>query len=1687
MKTKHSVWKSKLAKTMLLLTAVLVAALFLGTAASAGLQSKVTQTQEQNIMALKVNPSQAKADGLAPKASKITQYQPHAALGDRGYFYAFCAYDPTSAHPKGPITFDTPDAIESLGTGINPGFMAGGDIDDLGNWYGVDYYGGLYLTTLDGAMTYVAPSIAMNGLTFDSATLTWYGSGGNNLYTVDMTTGATTLIGSHGITDTIIGIACDKDGNMYGYTVLFSGMSSLYSISMSTGAATVIGSMGVGFLYAQDPAYDRDNGILYLAGYTQSGTSGLYTCDVTTGAATLVGGFEGNMEVDAFAIPWIPFIYDHDIGITSIVKPATGNAAPITPIVKVKNSGLYTETNVDIQLEIGKETITGTLEDFEATNGGYTHFPKTIDPWEYGAPTSGPMGAHSGSNLWATILAGNYQNLMWGCLVTPIFTVPSGAAFSFWHWYSFESGYDGGNVKISTDGGSTYTLITPNGGYPGSFNTYTPSMPGQPAYTGTGSGWQKAEFDLSAYEGMAVQIMWETSSDSSVQYPGWYIDDVGFTITSWVNVYDQTITIPSILPDETIELSFPEWTPADLGLVENTNINYFAEATNLFIDENINNDYKAKPVTLHFGYFNDVKVNAIGSPVSGLANPQTPNATIENVGQFDQSANVNMVISKIVYGAQWTQESSTEWLQSFSNIAGGVSPEAYLPYYNIVGDYSYLMSCPIDTSAESTVTLSFRSMINNYAGGYNCYVKTRSSESDDWTDVSPWVNPITTSIYAAQYNIDITGDIGTGTQVMFEFSGYYFNLNYWYVDDFSVGAYSTDFSGNFPPVQVSLIPEYDMTTTVDIAAGEIMTVDLPLWTPADLPFAMGIDYDATVTVTLNGFSPIYNYGFEEAWIPAVPPGPPVFPPTGWAVYDVNGGGSWVYYTSGTHTGTGCARVMYNYPAPNDDWLATKGTVVAPGGVFDLWLNSYYSYDTYQIYMSLTGNTVADFLAGTLLADVTSAPTVYTEYTFDMSAYVGETVWFAVHSNAYDWYYVYVDDVTFPDGSFEGFEGGTPGVAGHWPSFNQYTYGTTTDQWFPVTSGINPTCTPPEGTYMAEYNSYSISSGNSAELDGTVLIDFTTATQMKFKMMHDLNTWGDDIIYPLLSADGVNFWYDGTAFHRNDGTTGWKTETMDYSFLIGYLGGPGNYYIGFYGLSAYGVNMFIDDISVSVYSSIPDGNPANNVMSKTVTLSYEHDVGVAAITEPTGPILKDEAWLQYDNGVYYTAFGSTTGEIYGANRFTPAEVGGYIGWTLDTVMWKKYNPSTISGTIEIYDAGTSAVPGALITSEAFTCGAAGWYNITLSNPVTITGNDMWLCVHVTHPLGEYPIESSAPGITTKTAWFSSDGATWYDLPTLGYDVAWELRGHVASGGGGEQTWLPGTFPVAGIVKNLGVTYDESNFDVNAQITNNTGVVVYDNTVTVTDILAPGATAAVTFPDITIENTSAAEGTYKLTMKTMLVGDDHTTNDKKTMNFIIQRLDITAPITTATVTGTMGQANWYISTVTVTLAAVDPAGPGKFISGVKNIYYKVDTGDWTVYTTPIAVSTDGPHTVYYYADDNAGNVETEKSVAFKIDKTAPTITITATAQNILKNKWLLVAEVSDAQSGVVKVEFYVADALVGTVNATPWEFLYLGTDNPAQGIAYDAAGNSAISEAVDVYAYEVQGQQSTPLTQLLLKNL
>jgi hypothetical protein len=149
-----------------------------------------------------------------------------------------------------------------------------------------------------------------------------------------------------------------------------------------------------------------------------------------------------------------------------------------------------------------------------------------------------------------------------------------------------------------------------------------------------------------------------------------------------------------------------------------------------------------------------------------------------------------------------------------------------------------------------------------------------------------------------------------------------------------------------------------------------------------------------------------------------------------------------------------------------------------------------------------------------------------------------------------------------------------------------------------------------------------------------------------------------------------------------------------------------------------------------------------------------------------------------------------------------------------------------------------------------------------------------------------------------------------------------------------------------------------------------------------------------------------------------------------------------------------------------------------SGVNHTYYKLHAADpWTEYTgSPVTVNTDGTYELYYYSVDNAGNSEPQKGpFAFKIDMTAPTITLTVMSLNALKTKWLLNATVDDATSGVALVEFYIDDVLVANVTAPgPYTFEYKGNGKVAQAIVYDNAGNSAMSAQVNEYIPGVDSQ-------------
>ncbi len=112
----------------------------------------------------------------------------------------------------------------------------------------------------------------------------------------------------------------------------------------------------------------------------------------------------------------------------------------------------------------------------------------------------------------------------------------------------------------------------------------------------------------------------------------------------------------------------------------------------------------------------------------------------------------------------------------------------------------------------------------------------------------------------------------------------------------------------------------------------------------------------------------------------------------------------------------------------------------------------------------------------------------------------------------------------------------------------------------------------------------------------------------------------------------------------------------------------------------------------------------------------------------------------------------------------------------------------------------------------------------------------------------------------------------------------------------------------------------------------------------------------------------------------------------------KIDKTAPVTSFSLNGTLGNNEWYSSNVTVTLTATDNA------SGVATLEYSLNGGgNWQSYSSPLTLSNEGIATVLARATDNAGKLESPPaSKDVKIDKTAPAVTETVVPAQVTSKR-------------------------------------------------------------------------------------
>ncbi|MEZ4699825.1 MAG: T9SS type A sorting domain-containing protein [Rhodothermales bacterium] len=174
--------------------------------------------------------------------------------------------------------------------------------------------------------------------------------------------------------------------------------------------------------------------------------------------------------------------------------------------------------------------------DFEASVDGI----ESNGLWQQATPVFGTRFAHSGARVWGINPAGAYSDQAGISSLTlpPLRVRTAGDTYLvFWHYYDTESAgdgsttlWDGGNIKVSEDGGATWRVLDPVGGYDGVIDAGRSNpMGGQAAFGGFSYGWQRAVVSLPVADEVLLRFDFGTDAgnDQPAQgYAGWYLDDI---------------------------------------------------------------------------------------------------------------------------------------------------------------------------------------------------------------------------------------------------------------------------------------------------------------------------------------------------------------------------------------------------------------------------------------------------------------------------------------------------------------------------------------------------------------------------------------------------------------------------------------------------------------------------------------------------------------------------------------------------------------------------------------------------------------------------------------------------------------------------------------------------------------------------------------------------------------------------------------------------------------------------------------------------------------------------------------------------------------------------------------------------------------------------------------------------------
>jgi beta-lactam-binding protein with PASTA domain len=446
--------------------------------------------------------------------------------------------------------------------------------------------------------------------------------------------------------------------------------------------------------------------------------------------------------------------------------------------------------------------------------------------------------------------------------------------------------------------------------------------------------------------------------------------------------------------------------------------------------------------------------------------------------------------------------------------------------------------------------------------------------------------------------------------------------------------------------------------------------------------------------------------------------------------------------------------------------------------------------------------------------------------------------------------------------------------------------------------------------------------------------------------------------------------------------------------------------------------------------------------------------------------------QYDPLGRVSNVGYSTDTAWFANVFTavadePLTAVSFYNSAINTdyQLWVYLNPS--SGPIN---------PSGPEATQSGNIPFVGYHVITLTSPINLTAGSKFSIVVKSHTPGyKYPVpwERPLPGYSTTTAnagesYISNTGSTWTDATTLFANANVCIKGFTS----GPDDPTPGdtTPPNVSITSPAnGTSYTApQTINISASASDNVGITkvdFYDNNL----FKASDTTAPYSY-SWTIS--SSNNGAHSFTAVAYDPSGNSTISNPVNLTVNIPA-DVTPPVVSI---NSPASGSTVSGTVTITASSSDNVG-------VTKVSFYRDSGILigTDTTAPYQVSwdsgsvTNGSHTLYAQASDEANNSSVSSSITVNVnnDVTPPTVSITYPSSGATfkrKAKVTITANASD-NVGVSRVEFYVNGAIKCSDSISPYSCNWTVPNTPnksyqIQARAYDAKGNLGSSSIITV---------------------